>query len=228
MLDILYEDKYVLVCVKPIGVLSQADNSEGLDMLTIIRDYLSSKNENPYIGLVHRLDRNVGGVMVFSKNQNVTGKLSTAISEGNFTKEYLSIVHNSPEEASGVFKDLLFKDSSKNKSFVVKRPRKGVKEASLEYELIDSKETGKGLISLVKIVLHTGRTHQIRVQFSSRKMPLLGDGKYGSTENGCEIALWSHRLAFTHPITKREINFSKVPPLHYPWNEFSNFCETVL
>ena len=222
MLDILYEDKHLLVCIKPIGILSQPDTGDGEDMITLLSEYLKGKNEKPYVGLVHRLDRNVGGVMVFSKNPNVTGKLSAAIMERNFTKEYLAAVHNCPDEASGVYKDLLFKDSSKNKSFVVKRARKGVKEASLEYSVIDSKNTNKGTISLIKIKLHTGRTHQIRVQFSSRKMPLLGDGKYGSTDNGCEIALWSYRLAFTHPINKKEIDIYKEPSSYYPWNEFSH------
>lgn len=221
MLDILYEDNHLLVCIKPIGILSQPDTGDGEDMITLLSEYLKEKKEKPYVGLIHRLDRNVGGVMVFSKNPNVTGKLSAAIMERNFKKEYLAAVHNCPEETSGIYQDLLFKDSSKNKSFVVKRPRKGVKEASLEYSVLDKKNTDKGAISLVKIRLHTGRTHQIRVQFSSRKMPLLGDGKYGSTDNGCEIALWSYRLAFTHPINKKEIDFCKEPPNFYPWNEFS-------
>ena len=220
MLDILYEDNHLIVCTKPIGILSQPDTGDGEDMITLLSDYLKGKNEKPYVGLVHRLDRNVGGVMVFSKNPNVTGKLSAAIMEHNFTKEYLAIVHNCPDETSGVYKDLLFKDSSKNKSFVVKRARKGVKEASLEYSVIDTKNTNKGAISLIRIKLHTGRTHQIRVQFSSRKMPLLGDGKYGSTDNGCEIALWSYHLKFAHPINKKEIDFCKEPPISYPWNEF--------
>lgn len=220
MIDILYEDSHLLVCVKPIGILSQPDTGDGTDMITLLSDYLKSKKEKPYIGLVHRLDRNVGGVMVFSKNPNVTGKLSAAIMERNFTKEYLAAVHNCPEEESGIYQDLLFKDSSKNKSFVVKRPRKGVKEASLEYSVIDRKNTNKGVRALVRIKLHTGRTHQIRVQFSSRKMPLLGDGKYGSTDNGCEIALWSYRLAFTHPIHKKVLDISKEPPSFYPWSDF--------
>ncbi len=222
MLEILYEDSHLIVCIKPVGILSQPDGMDGEDMLTLISDYLKGKNEKPYVGLVHRLDRNVGGVMVFSKNPNVTGKLSAAIAERNFTKEYITVVHNCPEEPQGIYKDLLFKDSSKNKSFVVARPRKGVKEASLEYVLLDAKTTDKGDISLVRIKLHTGRTHQIRVQFSSRKMPLLGDGKYGSTDKDCEIALWSYRLAFIHPLKKKEIDFSKEPPRTYPWDRFAS------
>jgi 23S rRNA pseudouridine1911/1915/1917 synthase len=220
MLDILYEDNHLLVCIKPIGILSQPDTGEGENMMALLSDYLRSNHEKPCVGLVHRLDRNVGGVMVFSKNPNVTGKLGVAIMERDFTKEYLAAVENCPEEVSGIYQDLLFKDSSKNKSFVVKRARKGVKEASLEYSVLETKNVTKGVISLIKIKLHTGRTHQIRVQFSSRKMPLLGDGKYGSTDNGCEIALWSYRLAFAHPINKKHLDFYKEPPCVYPWNEF--------
>lgn len=221
MVEILYEDSHLLVCIKPIGVLSQPDLGDGEDMLTILKAYLAEKKGNSYIGLVHRLDRNVGGVMVFSKNPSVTGKLSAAIQERNFTKEYMAVVHNQPEEKSGVYKDLLFKDSSKNKTFVVARPRKGVKEASLEYEVLGNTSIEKGEMSLVRVHLHTGRTHQIRVQFSSRKMPLVGDGKYGSKDNGCEIALWSYRLAFKHPIKKGEIDIFKLPPDIYPFNQFN-------
>lgn len=221
MVEILYEDSHLIVCIKPIGVLSQPDLGDGEDMLTILKAYLDEKKGNSYIGLVHRLDRNVGGVMVFSKNPSVTGKLSAAIQERNFTKEYMAVVHNQPEEKSGVYKDLLFKDSSKNKTFVVARPRKGVKEASLEYEVLGNTSTEKGEMSLVRVHLHTGRTHQIRVQFSSRKMPLVGDGKYGSKDNGCEIALWSYRLAFKHPIKKGEIDIFKLPPDIYPFNQFN-------
>lgn len=220
MINILYEDSHLLICVKPIGILSQPGKGEGEDMLTLLKAYLENKQENTYIGLVHRLDRNVGGVMVFSKKQNVTSKLSVAIQERNFTKEYLTVVHNHPEEKTGIYKDLLFKDSSKNKTFVVTRPRKGVKEASLEYEVFDTKNTQLGEASLIKVHLHTGRTHQIRVQFSTRKMPLMGDGKYGSKDNGCEIALWSYRLAFKHPIKEKDIDITQGPPDNYPWNLF--------
>ncbi len=220
MIEILYEDKDLIVCVKPIGVLSQPGMEEGEDMITLLTKHLEENKEKPYIGLVHRLDRNVGGVMVFSKKQAVTSKLSQAIQERNFTKEYMAVVHNKPEEATGIYKDLLFKDSSKNKSFVVKRVRKGVKEASLEYTVLDSIHGEKSELTLVRIKLHTGRTHQIRVQFSSRKMPLLGDGKYGSKDNRCEIALWSYRLAFRHPMLNKEIDFKKMPPSIYPWNLF--------
>jgi 23S rRNA pseudouridine1911/1915/1917 synthase len=220
MLDILYEDNYILVCVKPVGILSQPDPSGSKDMISILNGYLEEKNEKAEMGLVHRLDRNVGGVMVFSKKGFIAAKLSKLIQEGNFHKEYFAVVHNCPEEKSGVYKDFLFKDSSKNKTFVVDRIRKGVKEAFLEYQTLESKDTKKGIVSLVKIRLHTGRTHQIRVQFSSRKMPLLGDGKYGGSDNDCDIALWSYKLVFWHPVLKKEMEFTRIPPDCYPWNLF--------
>lgn len=224
MLEILYEDNHLIICVKPVGILSQPDPSGDVDMISLVKEYLDEKKNNSYVGLVHRLDRNVGGVMVFSKNHNITGKLSQLIQERNFTKEYITVVHNKPEEEEGILKDLLFKDSSKNKTFVVARARKGVKEASLDYKLLNTAKLDlkeDKVVSLIKVHLHTGRTHQIRVQFASRKMPLLGDGKYGSKDNGCEIALWSYRLAFNHPMKKSLVDVSKMPPQVYPFDLFN-------
>lgn len=221
MVEILQEDKHILVCIKSVGILSQPDPSGGEDMITLLNEHIKSKQEKAEISPVHRLDRNVGGVMVFSKTPYSAAQLSKAIQERTFQKEYYAVVHGCPEEKQGVYKDLLFKDSSKNKSFVVKRPRKGVKEASLEYQVMKTIESPLGVVSLVRIHLHTGRTHQIRVQFSSRKMPLVGDGKYGSKDNGCEIALWSYKLEFLHPVKKEKMEFSQMPPGCYPWNLFS-------
>lgn len=221
MVEILQEDKHILVCIKPVGILSQPDPSGKEDMITILNEYVKEKQEKADIRPVHRLDRNVGGVMVFAKSQYAAAKLSKAIQESTFHKEYYAVIHGCPEEKQGVYKDLLFKDSSKNKSFVVSRSRKGVKEASLEYQVMDTKESPIGEVSLVKIRLHTGRTHQIRVQFSSRKMPLVGDGKYGSKDNGCEIALWSYKLEFLHPSKKEKNEFNQMPQASYPWNLFN-------
>lgn len=220
MVEILQEDNQILVCIKPVGVLSQPDPSGEEDMITLLNEHVNIKQEKSNINPIHRLDRNVGGVMVFAKKPYAAAQLSKAIQERTFHKEYYTVVHGCPVEKQGVYKDLLFKDSSKNKSFVVSRPRKGVKEASLEYQVIDTKESPIGIISLIKIRLHTGRTHQIRVQFSSRKMPLVGDGKYGSKDNGCEIALWSYKLEFLHPTKKEKVEFSQIPPASYPWNLF--------
>lgn len=222
MLNILYEDKHIIVCVKPIGVLSQPAPGEDIDMVTLLKEYRKEKKELDYIGLIHRLDRNVGGVMVFSKTELATKKLSVAIMERNFTKEYMVVIHGRPTEQSGILKDLMFKDSSKNKSFVVKRMRKGVKEASLEYRVIDTVSVEDGEFSLVRVKLHTGRTHQIRVQFSSRKLPLVGDGKYGGKDNQCDAALWSYRLGFVHPIMNTLVDIKKLPPEQYPFCLFSD------
>lgn len=222
MLNILYEDKHIIVCVKSIGVLSQPAPGEDIDMVTLLKEYRKEKKELDYIGLIHRLDRNVGGVMVFSKTELATKKLSVAIMERNFTKEYMAVIHGRPTEQSGILKDLMFKDSSKNKSFVVKRMRKGVKEASLEYRVIDTVSVEDGEFSLVRVKLHTGRTHQIRVQFSSRKLPLVGDGKYGGKDNQCDAALWSYRLAFVHPIMNTLVDIKKLPPEQYPFCLFSD------
>lgn len=214
-MKVLFEDKFIIICEKPANILSEP-SPDGEDIVT-----LASKHVCRQCFPVHRLDRNTGGAIVLSKMQKATGKLSEAIQKREFEKEYIAVIKGTPENPEGVFTDLLFKDSSKNKTFVVKRPRKGVKEAELEYKVLataDHPEHGK--ISLVLVKLHTGRTHQVRVQFASRKMPLLGDGKYGSRDNRCETALWSFRLAFSHPITGENIEARSLPPEEYPWNLF--------
>ena len=205
----MYEDKHLIFAVKPVGVLSQKGDGENMV------DLLSQGRGQVYP--VHRLDRAVGGVMVFAKTSDCAARLSATVSRNEMVKEYVAVLCGIPEDESGILKDLLFKDSSKNKSFVVKRQRKGVKEASLEYRLLSTADN----LSLVKIKLHTGRTHQIRVQFSSRKMPLLGDGKYGGKSNKCTVALWAHTLSFVHPYTKETLSFSQQPPNQYPWNLFN-------
>lgn len=214
-MKVLFEDKFIIIVEKPASVLSEPDG-KGEDIVTMASAHVCKP-----CFLVHRLDRNTGGAMVLSKMQKATGKLSEAIQKREFEKEYIAVIKGVPEEAEGIFKDLLFKDSQKNKTFVVKRERKGVKEASLEYKVLSTAEHPEhGKISLVLIKLHTGRTHQIRVQFASRKMPLLGDGKYGSRDNHCETALWSHRLFFKHPITGENVEAVSMPPEEYPWNLF--------
>lgn len=214
-MKVLFEDKFIIICEKPANVLSEPDGS-GNDVVTI-----ATKHTAKQCFVVHRLDRNTGGAIVLSKMQKATGKLSEAISHREFEKEYLAVIKGIPEEREGVFKDLLFKDSQKNKSFVVSRERKGVKEASLEYRVLETvTHPEQGEISLVLVKLHTGRTHQVRVQFASRKMPLLGDGKYGSRDNHCDTALWSHRLCFKHPILENKVEVKSFPPREYPWTLF--------
>ena len=220
-MKILYEDKYLIVCEKPIGVESQLSSAGKPDMITLLSEYRKEKGEDSYVGLVHRLDTATGGAMIYSKQENVTGKISGILNSLEYEKEYLAIVHGAPEQSEGEFRDLLYHDKNKNKSYVVDRDRKGVKEAIAQYKLIDSLEDNdNGKISLVKVRLITGRTHQIRVQFASRGMSLLGDGKYGSRDNKASLALWSHRLSFVHPITKKKIEVTSEPPRDYPWSLF--------
>ena len=158
--------------------------------------------------------------MIYSKQEDVTGKISGILNSPEYEKEYLAIVHGTPELKEGEFCDLLYHDKLKNKSFVVKKVRNGVKKAIAEYKVVDTREQDGEMISLVRVRLITGRTHQIRVQFASRGMALLGDGKYGSRDNKASLALWSHRLAFTHPITKKKIEVISQPPHGYPWELF--------
>ena len=168
---------------------------------------------------VHRLDRAVGGVMVYARTPAAAAALSRQIAARQLRKEYLAVVQGHPAENSAVLCDLLFWDRAKNKSFVVKRQRGGVKDAELEYSLLEALPE----LSLLRVILHTGRTHQIRVQFSSRALPLVGDVKYGSRYRDCALALWSHSLGFRHPVTDKAMSFSAMPEPVFPWNGFEYF-----
>lgn len=214
-IKILYEDKNITVCVKPPLVLSQQDEKGSADLVSLLTQQTNVQHK-----CVHRLDFGVGGTMVYAKNEAAAAKLSASVQNRSFEKEYLAVVYGVPQEKSGIYKDLLFKDSKKNKSFIVDRVRKGVKDASLEYKLLDTKDSEKGTLSLVWIKLHTGRTHQIRVQFASRKTPLYGDGKYGSKTNEKVTALWSYKATFPHPLTQKEVLFKSLPDADFPWNIF--------
>ena len=221
IMKILYEDKYLLVCEKPVGVESQISNKNKDDMPTLLSQYRRERGEDSYIGVVHRLDTATGGLMIYSKREDMTGKLSALVQSADYEKTYLAVAHGAPEETSGEMRDLLFHDKMKNKSFVCSKKRSGVKEAILNYRVLGTAEReGGDPLSLLEIKLITGRTHQIRVQLASRKMPLVGDGKYGSRDNGATCALWSHRVKFTHPITKKTIECESRPDMSYPWNAF--------
>ncbi|MBQ3532499.1 MAG: RluA family pseudouridine synthase [Oscillospiraceae bacterium] len=213
---ILYEDAHLVLCCKPVNWLSEDDGS-GKCMPRWLQQYYHDRGYNDYIATVHRLDKVTGGVMVFSRRKEVTGKLTALVAEHRITKEYLAVLRGHPEKQEDTLTDLLFRDAAHNKSYVVKRMRKGVREARLSYREIDRTEE----LSLVRVRLHTGRTHQIRVQFSSRQLPLLGDIRYGSKDPDCSAALWSYRLAFTHPVTKKAVDVLLPPPAQYPWNLFS-------
>ncbi len=217
MIKILYEDKYIIGCEKPTGILSAPAPGGDKHIGEILCEEAGIKNP----GIIHRLDRGVSGVMILAKRPDAAGKFSALISERAVTKEYLAIVHGVPGEEKGIYKDLLFRDSLSNKTFVTDKMRKGVRDASLEYRVLASSESEDGTLSLVRIKLHTGRTHQIRVQFASRQTPLFGDGKYGSHTNRGSIALYSARLAFAHPFTKKQVDIKSLPEVStYPWSLF--------
>ena len=213
-MEILYEDKFLVIAVKPVGVLSE-DTPDAPCMPQLLRKHYRAQGQPDFIATVHRLDKVVGGVMLFSRRKEITGKLTALVSQHQITKEYLAVLRGHPEKPADTLTDLLFRDSRTNKSFVVDRMRKGVREATLDY-----RELGQTAdFSLVRVKLHTGRTHQIRVQFSHRKLPLLGDIRYGSKAD-CSTALWSYHLAFTHPVTGKPVDVTCPPPDIYPWDLF--------
>lgn len=210
---ILYQDERILVCRKPAGLLS-TDDENGLP--AVLRTQLG--DAHACIRTVHRLDAAVSGVMVYARSQMAASLLSEQIREGKFQKEYLAVLHGAPEAPAGELRDLLWRNRSTRRTVVVAEPRKEAKRAQLLYRVL-AEANG---MSLVQIRLLTGRTHQIRVQFSSRGLPLVGDRKYGrGDEDGCAIALWSYRLRFFHPQTDEPLEFSLEPPACAPWTDFS-------
>lgn len=210
MPEILYADAAVAVVVKPAGVLSQGDAEDAMPALL-------QKQLGGTIFPVHRLDQPTGGVMVYARTQDAAAKLSAQMQSDAFGKEYLAVLDGTPEPAEGELHDLLFFDRQKGKSYAVRRKRAGVKDARLAYRVLAQAEG----LTLVRVRLYTGRTHQIRVQFSSRGWPLTGDGKYGSRNNRCAPALWSAELHFAHPVTGETLTFRSQPPEAYPWTLFS-------
>ncbi len=210
MIDILYEDPQLVFCVKPSGVTSETDG-----MVKLLSEQLKCS-----IFPVHRLDKPVGGVMVYAKKSEAAAKLSAQFSSHETEKSYLCIVKGKPEKDSAVLTDLLYKDVRTNKTFVVDRPRKGVKEASLEYKTVSTVVTEDGVLSLLRVKLHTGRSHQIRVQLASRKLPLLGDSRYGGKRSGLDVCLWSYSLSVLYPDSKEKLTVLHNPPSVYPWSKF--------
>ena len=209
-MEILYLDNDIIVAVKPARVLS-TDEPGG--MPDLVRDALGDPKAD--VRTVHRLDRVVSGLMVLARNAAAASELSRQIREDVFKKEYLAVVHGKPEAAEGTLRDLLLRDKARKMTMVVDQPQKGAQEAVLDYKVLST----NGELSKVWVGLRTGRTHQIRVQFASRGMPLVGERKYAVLEDDCEIALWSHRLGFFHPVTGQWMTFEKEPPQVYPWEQ---------
>ena len=199
MIGILKETDRLIVCVKPVGAVSQGERPKAMPQLLAAQLGCTGYP-------VHRLDQAVGGVIVYAKTAQEAARLTQQMGQGGMQKTYLAVLTHCPPEHAGVLEDLLYHDRMKNKTYVVKRSRGGVKQARLRYEIVSGQ-------------LETGRTHQIRVQFASRGCPLLGDGKYGGSDNRCTCALWSYRLTLCLPGGKFE-TFTANPPERFPWTEF--------
>lgn len=215
-MNIIYEDNHIIVVEKPCNIPVQADDSQDLDLLTMLKDYIKEKYQKPgnvYLGLVHRLDRPVGGVMVFAKTSKAASRLSDQIRKNEVEKTYTAVVCGKAKEFD-TLRDYMRKDSKTNTSYTCKKDDKDAKYAELSYELLESNNN----LSKVKISLKTGRSHQIRVQFSSRNMPLWGDQRYNKNAKVKEqIALYATSLSFTHPTTKEELTFEINTPNKFPW-----------
>lgn len=209
-LNILYEDSHIIAVIKPFGVLSQPHESKP-SIASDISRYISEKSGSGYVGVVHRLDVTTGGVMVFAKTPKSNAVMCDMVRERRIHKTYMTVVSGHLDEKAGELSDFLYHDKTKNKTFVVKKERKGVKSAKLSYEVLSSAFVGDDELSLLKVRLFTGRTHQIRVQFASRRHPVVGDKKYGSKISNKTIALWAYRLEFCHPITGESITLTAKP-----------------
>lgn len=209
--QIIHKDESFLVCIKPPRIRS-TDEPGG--MPDLCRAALGDPGAD--VRTVHRLDQVVSGLMVLARGKKAASELSRQIREDEFGKEYLAVLHGTPAESSGTLTDLLLRNKPERKTYVVTEPGKDVQEAILHYEVLATAEA----FSKVRIQLITGRTHQIRCQFSSRNLPLVGDRKYSLNEDGCEIALWSALLRFRHPKTGEMLTFTAPPPRDFPWDQF--------
>ncbi len=211
-LKVIYEDNHIIVVEKTPNIPSQADKTGDMDMLTLVKNYIKEKYNKPgnvYLGLVHRLDRPVGGVMVFAKTSKAASRLSEQVRTKSLKKIYLAVVDGKVEKVKGTLEDYLYKDERNNISKVVKATKKNAKLAKLDYEVLKYNEVKD--LSLIKVNLHTGRHHQIRVQLSNFGHSIFGDQKYGTRGKGKQIALWAYCLTIVHPITKQEMTFEDLP-----------------
>lgn len=224
-LKVIYEDNHIIVVEKPVNIPSQGDKTGDTDMLTIIKEYIKEKYNKPgnvYLGLIHRLDRPVGGVMVFAKTSKAAARLSEQVREKEFQKSYLVIVDGKmeKEKEKETLEDYLLKNEKTNTSKVVKEGTKNSKYAKLDYEVLKyDKELN---LSVLKILLHTGRHHQIRVQLSSRGHSIYGDQKYGGRGHGKQIALWAYKLQISHPVSKEKMDFIDIPEKMGSWKIIEN------
>ncbi len=221
-LKVVYEDNHLLVVIKPQNVLSQQDSTSDTDMLSLCKEYLKAKYNKPgevFVGLVHRLDRPTGGLMVFAKTSKAASRLSEQIKSGEFCKEYLTVVVGKPREASAKLTHYLKKDELNNVVRVVPMLESGAKKCELTYKTLDYNDK----LSLLNVKLLTGRSHQIRVQMSTIGNPVFGDVKYrGDIVKGYNLALWAYKLVFMHPTTKQVLNFVCYPPEdEIPWSYFN-------
>ena len=217
-LKVIYEDNHIIVVEKIPNVPSQSDKTGDIDMLTMVKQYIKEKYNKPgnvYLGLVHRLDRPVGGIMIFAKTSKAASRLSDQVREKVFKKKYLAVVDGKIENKSGTLEDYLYKDERNNISKVVNKDKKNAKFAKLDYDVIKYDEVKN--LSLVKVNLHTGRHHQIRVQLSNFGHSIFGDQKYGTRGQGKQIALWAYELTINHPITKEEMTFKDLPESVGTW-----------
>lgn len=221
-IDVLYEDNHIIVVEKPVNIPVQRDRSNDNDMLTLIKNDLKEKYKKPgnvYLGLVHRLDRPAGGVMVFAKTSKAASRLSRDMREGRLKKNYLAVVHGELKNSSGTLRHFLLKDREANIVTITGENSQGAKSALLNYTML---EYARGL-SLINVDLVTGRPHQIRVQLAGTGHPLFGDQKYGAglNKHGLQLALWSAEIQLTHPVSQQKISFNSSPPMTEPWSFFS-------
>lgn len=217
---IIYEDNHLLVIEKPVNVPVQQDRSGDKDLLNLLKEYIKKRDHKPgnvFLGLVHRLDRPVGGVIVFAKTSKAASRLSDAIRRNDFQRTYLAVVRGIPKQSNGKLVHYLYKDRKKNKVYPVAKNHRQGKKAVLTYEVLDHNQQKQ--LSLLAVQLHTGRSHQIRVQLATIGHPLFGDQKYGVKVNqpGEQIALWAHTLAFPHTTSKEWLSFQANPPKKFPW-----------
>ncbi len=228
-LNILFEDNHIIVVLKPQNLPTCEDESKDLDLLTMVKQYIKekyNKQGNVYVGLVHRLDRPTGGVMVFAKTSKAAGRLSEQMKEGDFEKKYAAVTVGVPKEEQATLRHYLKKNSVNNMVYLSSPTVDGAKYAELDYKLVD-KNNG---LSLLNVRLHTGRSHQIRVQMNAIGCPLFGDMRYGGEKaKKGYLALWAYYLAFTHPVTKERMVFRVQPPKDVtPWNIFNTDFTTLI